>query len=198
MTMDDSSLDELLSKSAPDRQSQNPRVQAELRRIVAESREHRGTPRSPKRRWWWLAVPVLALPAIGLVTTASTEPRLVPDFTIPITYTTDTGNIVDCSIDVYNGEIDYQEKSFTAVDWLKAQNWAGVGQKVYEKALSYENDAAWLNSEMNADGPLDARTVQYRAFLMGQDDVIFAPLDDGILRDGDHYGSFSSCTGELH
>ena len=203
--MDDTTLDDLLTTSAPPRRSRDPRVASELQRVVAESRALAGKrPTSPRRaphrrrRLWWLAVPVLGIPVIGLVTTASTEPRLVPDFTIPIAYTTDTGKQIACSIDFYNGEIDYREQSLTAVAWLEAQDWTGVGQRVYDVALGYENDPAWLGSELNSDHPTDAATIQHRAFLTAQEDVMFAALHDQVMTDGDHYGADSDCTGELH
>ncbi|MDF2563046.1 MAG: hypothetical protein K0R99_4492 [Microbacterium sp.] len=57
----------------------------------------------------WVAVPVLALPGIALASTAGTDPRMIPDFEIPISYVTDTGREVSCSIELFNGEMNYVE-----------------------------------------------------------------------------------------
>lgn len=52
---------------------------------------------------------------------------MVPDFSIPVNYTTDTGTAVSCSIDLFNMEINYVELTTPEVEYLRAQDWTGVG-----------------------------------------------------------------------
>ncbi|WP_204533952.1 hypothetical protein [Arthrobacter tumbae] len=113
--------------------------------------------------------------------TGSTDDRPVPDFTIPVSYTTDTGRELSCSIDLYNGEMNNVVTSTAAVDYLRAQNWSGIGQRIYDKALVYESAGdpnAWVSAEI---------------------DLTAGQLPDGVLKQGDGgLGSSSDCSGELH
>jgi hypothetical protein len=195
------SIDELLARSAPPTREQELGTQTTLRAVVAESRESARAVRRPTRtRLWWLAVPILVVPAIAFTTSAGTDVRQVPDFTIPISYTTDTGTEVSCSIDLFNGEIDYVETSTAAVAFLSAQDWAGAGQRIYDAAVVYESDEAWLNSEMNSDGPgLSAATIQWRAWISAEKDVIFRQIpEDALVSSTGGLGSNTDCTGVLH
>lgn len=203
-------IDDLLLRSAPPTRRDAPAVRAAVQLVANEAhtsaRAEQG-PASPacperrsRRRLWWLAVPVLVLPAVALSTSGGTDARQVPDFTIPISYTTDTGKTLTCSIDLFNGEIDYVEKSTAAVDYLRAQNWEGAGQRIYDDAVAYEASDAWLDSELNSDGPgLSAATIQWRAWISAEDDVVIGGLPAGTLVEGDGgLGSSTDCTGELH
>lgn len=202
--MTKSTIDELLTQSAPPSgvDASDPRVRSMLRAVATESREAARAATRPaarsRRRLWWLAAPLVALPIITFASTAGTEPRLVPDFVIPVSYTTDTGNAVSCAIELFNGELDYVESSTAAVDYFRAQDWTGVGQRIYDSAIAYESDAAWLGSEMNSDGP-GSEAIAWRAWLSAADDIIFDRLPEGTLTSGDGgYGIDQTCTGELH
>lgn len=193
-------IDDLLAQSAPPSgvDTADPRVQSMLRAVATESRHDAGPRKPARRRLWWLAAPLVALPIITFASTAGTESRLVPDFTIPINYTTDTGTAVSCSIELFNGEIDYVESSTAPVDFFRAQDWTGVGQRIYDTAVVYERDPAWLGSEMNSDGP-DLQGIQWRAWLTAADDMIFDRLPEGTMTNGDGgYGVDTTCAGELH
>lgn len=73
-----------------------------------------------------------------------------------------------------------------------------MGQRIYDTAVVYERDPAWLGSEMNSDGP-DLQGIQWRAWLTAADDMIFDRLPVGTMTDGDGgYGVDTTCTGELH
>lgn len=176
--MNEKTIDDLLTRSAPPRRALEPRIQAQLHALILRSRaQARATKRRTVLRW--AMAPLIVAPAIALATTAGTEPRMVPDFTIPVTYTTDTGHTLSCSIDFFNGEIDYVEASTAAVDHLRAQDWTGIGQRLYDTALSYEaaGDAWAWNSAMS--------------------DLFIATLPEGIDSTGG-LGMNSDCTGELH
>ena len=193
-------IEDLLSHSAPPTRTLEAGLRSTIRDLSAESRETARAARRPRSRLRWLITPVVLVPAIALGTTAGTEPRQIPDFTIPVLYTTDTGKEVSCSIDLFNGEIDYVETNTTAIDYFRVQDWTGIGQRIYDAALVYENDSAWLASEMNSDGPdLPQATIHWRAWVSAEDDLVRAQLPDGALAPGDGgYGSDTDCTGELH
>lgn len=193
-------IDDLLARSAPPTGVGVSRVQSMLRAVAEESRvTAKSAVRHPRRRLWWLAAPLIAVPAISLATTGETEPRMVPDFTILISYTTDTGNAVTCSIDLFNGETNYAETGTAAVDYLRAQDWTGVGQSIYSAAINYENDPAWVAAYKEGWAPASSAEIQRGAWLRATDDVIVQGLPAGTLRSGDGgFGVTDHCTGELH
>ncbi|MDR6168192.1 hypothetical protein QE367_002396 [Microbacterium paludicola] len=175
----DTSIDDLLRASAPRRVSTDGMVAAEVDRVGIAARVHAAR-RRRVRRLSWVALPVLALPGIALASTAGTDPRMIPDFEIPVSYVTDTGREISCSIELFNGELDYVETNTEAVVYIAAQNWDGVGQKIYERAL--EREAAGLVSP----------------WFGAADDVIFAGVDDYILPGDGGLGRDTDCTGQLH
>ncbi|PPF47540.1 MULTISPECIES: hypothetical protein [unclassified Rathayibacter] len=191
-------LDDLLSRSDPATDDRAPGVRTALHSVIAETRER--APRRPARsRAWWLAAPVLLVPGLVLATSAGTDVRSVPDFTIPISYTTDSGAAVSCSIDYFNGEIDYREVTTSATDYLRAQDWSGVGQRIHDDAVAYTTDPAWLASDMNSDGPgLSEETIRWRAWITAADDHILDTIPEGVIVEGDGgLGGSTDCTGEL-
>jgi hypothetical protein len=193
-------IDELIARSAPPTGAESLRVQAMIRALAEESRAAvKSSPRSPGRRLWWLVAPLLAVPAIAFATTAGTEPRMVPDFSIPVNYTTDTGTAVSCSIDLFNMEINYVELTTPEVEYLRAQDWTGVGQRIYDAALAHEGDRAWWQAAtVGWPGGATSDDVQLVAWQHAVDENIFDLIPDGITPTGTGYGVTDQCTGELH
>lgn len=175
----DTSIDDLLRASAPHRVSTDQVVAAEVDRVGIAARIH-ASRRRQIRRLSWVAIPVLALPGIALASTAGTDPRMIPDFEIPISYVTDTGRHVSCSIELFDGELDYVETNTKAVDFIAAQNWDGVGQKIYDEAV--KRDVAG----------------DFAPFFGAANDLIFAGADAYILPGDGGVGADTDCTGELH
>ncbi len=175
----DTSIDDLLRASAPHRASTDGTVAAEINRVGVAARVHAAR-RRRVRRLSWVAVPVLALPGIALASTAGTDPRMIPDFEIPISYVTDTGREVSCSVELFNGETNYSETNTKAVEFISAQSWEGVGQRIYDEAV--KRDAAG----------------DFAPFFGAAQDVIFAGADEYILPGDGGVGSDTDCTGELH
>ncbi len=114
--MDDSKLDTLLRRSAPSTISESPMVEATVLALVEQAEVNSRPARRRRRALWVAAIPAAPILVLGL--TAGIEERLAPDLTIPIAYTTDTGVPVRCSVFLFNGEINWVEVSFTAVDYL--------------------------------------------------------------------------------
>lgn len=175
----DVSIDDLLRASAPHPASTDAVIAADVDRLSIAARAH-AAGRRRVRRLSWVAVPVLVLPGLALASTAGTDPRMAPDFEIPISYVTDTGRQVSCSFELFNGELDYVETNTQAVDFIAAQNWDGMGQKIYEEAM--RRDAAG----------------DFAPFFGAANDVIFAEADVYILPGDGGVGTDTDCTGELH
>jgi hypothetical protein len=197
--MDDSSLDTLLRRSAPPTVGDHPAIEANVLALVSEAHEKAQPARRRRRALWIAAVPAVPLLALGL--TAGIQDRLAPDLTIPVAYTTDTGTPVSCSIYVFNGEINWVEVSFAGVDYLSKQDWTGIGQRIYSRALTEEANLTRLAQQndpsVSPDGvtPPDAATIEVMAWNLAETDLV-----DGIVptKPGDHWGGDSDCSGQLH
>ncbi len=180
-----STFEELLKISAPRTASGEPAVQMELDAVVAKSRAQARSQIRRRLGLGSLAIPALLVPVIALSTTGGTNVRQVPDFSIPISYTTDAGKSVSCTVEFFNGETNYVDTNTAALRYLRTQNWSGVGQKIYDLALTYEGDA-------NAKG--------YSAWSRAEAELIGKTVPASTLRPGD--GGFgtndSDCSGILH
>lgn len=185
-------IDELLAESAPRARSSEPGVQSALRAVAIESRGVGRARRRTRSRLWWLATPVVAVPLLVVATTGSSDDGVVPDFTIPISYTTDTGREISCSMDFFNGESNNVETSTIAVDYLRAQDWTGIGQRLYDRALVYENDQALLYE--GAGGPI----IENRRDAWAKAETELLAVPEGLLDQSNHYAGTAHCTGELH
>lgn len=197
--MDDSTLDTLLRRSAPAALADHPAVEANVLALVGETDAAARPARRLRRALRFAAIP--AVPLLALALSAGVEERLVPDLTIPVSYVTDTGVPVSCSIFVFNGEVNWVEESFAAVDYLKAREWSGIGQRIYAQALIEETEVARLartdEAVWSVDGvnPPDAATIEQIAWSIAESKLI-----DGSVpaQPGDHWGGDSDCSGQLH
>lgn len=177
--MDTSSIDTLLRGSAPRRASDDAAVAAELNRVGIAARVSATTRRRRVRRLSWAALPVFALPALALASTAGTDLRMVPDFEVPISYVTDTGKEITCTVEFFNGELLYVETNTEAVDFISAQDWDGVGQRIYDRALALEGSGG------------------FAPWAQAENDVFLEGANEDLFRNGG-MGTDSDCSGELH
>jgi hypothetical protein len=197
--MNDSQLDTLLRRSAPARVTGHPAVEAGVLALVADAEAKTHPQRRLRRAAWIAAIPAVPLLALGL--TAGIDNRLAPDLTIPVSYTTDTGVPVSCSIYVFNGEINYVEASFVGVNYLSKQDWTGVGQRIYQQALVEEADLTRLAQErdpsVSVDGvnPPDAATIEKMAWSLAEKKLVDATVP---TQPGDQWGGGTDCSGQLH
>jgi hypothetical protein len=121
----------------------------------------------------------------------------VPDFTIPITYTTDTGRTINCSIDFSNGETRWVETEFGAVNYLRAQDWTGLGQRIYDEALARVAAGDPELSKPGEDGDVpDQKTVEAYAWTHAETDLTIGTVPREVMGAG--FGSYSHCPRELH
>ena len=151
--------------------------------------------RRSKKRLLWIAAPVVVLPALAFGLTAGVEARSVPDFTIPITYTTDTGRTISCSIDYFNDETNYAETDFGAVDYLRTQDWTGIGQRIYDNALARVTAGDPFLSDPVSGSP-DKTIQEGIAWTSAQLDLIDRTIPISAMTTG--YGGEDHCSRELH
>ncbi|WP_167050759.1 hypothetical protein [Salinibacterium sp. ZJ77] len=104
---------------------------------------------------------------------------MTPDYEIPVSYVTDAGSKVSCTIELFAGEVNYVETNTEAMKYFSSQNWDGVGQRIYERALSLESDGV------------------SRAWFPAMYDVLLANTDDGLFSNGG-MATDTDCSGELH
>lgn len=199
--MDDPTLDNLLRRSAPATAATDPSVESNLLALVNDAEANARPARRRRRALSIAAIP--AVPAFALGLTAGIQDRMVPDLTIPVSYTTDTGIPISCSIDLFNGELYSVEFSFVAVDYLSNQDWDGIGQRIYTQALIEEadltqrvqqNDPATATSSDGAVQP-DAATIEITAWNIAEAHLVDVP--ETLLHPGDNWASNSDC-GQLH
>ncbi|GAA2172109.1 hypothetical protein GCM10009846_08740 [Agrococcus versicolor] len=176
--MDDASITRLLRSSAPTTVAADAAVRIEIDRMAERARAVAHGRRRARRRVAIVALPALAIIPGALVFTGGTDVRQVPDLTIPMTYVTDTGTSIACEVDLFNGETDYVETNLEAVAYFAAQDWSGVGQRVYDLALRYEDEG------------------RVSPWAQAENDVLLAGAPD-IFTDGG-MGMTSTCTGALH
>jgi hypothetical protein len=177
--MEDSLITRALRDSAPPSQATTPATQAEIDHMIVKTRSIAQARRRNRRRITWAGLPVLAIVPVGLAFTGGFDVRLVPDYVIPVSYVTDTGQAFDCEIDLFNGETDYVETNHEAVDYFRSVDWAGAGQRIYDRALQYE-----------ARGEISP-------WAQAENDVLMDGAPDEVFLDGG-MGSSSTCSGQLH
>lgn len=190
-------LDELVARSAPPSIADDPGVAVQLRGVVSRSRSVAKASRW-RRRALSIAVPVLVAPVAVFGLTGGMDERLVPDSTIPIFYTTDTGRTVECSIDFYNPEVLYVETDTHVEDFVNAQDWTGVGQRLYNLAverLAANDPATWQPNEWPT-GVINQPTPEQRdqqAWVLAVDVLIVEPISANTPA-SNSWGMSTDCT----
>lgn len=195
--MTDEDITYLLTHSAPRGVAADPRIQPGLQTIITESRALARKKRHPARLLWF-AVPVILAPTVALGLTAGIEERMVPDFTIPVTYTTDTGRNVSCSVNFYNEEVHDQETTTGLSDWLRTQNWTGIGQRMYELALTHVASADPETTAPDSWKSSAKEWIEWVAWKDAEGDLIDDTMPSSVFGPYGSYGGNTDCTGELH
>ena len=132
--MNTNRIDDILEKSGATSLATAPRVRASLTGLVADSRATRTVRRTRSRRAL-LFIPIFAVATLALTGgTLLVDSSLTPDIHIPLTYTTVLGVTYSCSIDIDGGTL-FVADSTAAADYLRTQDWTGVGQRIYDRAV---------------------------------------------------------------
>lgn len=195
-------IEELLFRSAPSSIADDPSVRTQVDTVIARSRS-RARSRRPRKKVLILALPLLFAPVAALGLSGSVEERMAPDYVMPIVYTTDTGRSMQCSIEFFNEEVLWIETNTAAEDYLRTQDWTGIGQRIYDLALDRlaANDPATNQPNEWPAGVINQPTSAQRdqqAWVLAENrlitDHIVAGTDANV-----GFGSQTDCTpAELH
>ena len=149
-----------------------------------------------RRRTILIALPVAVLAAGAL--TAGAIALTTFDWTakadVPISYTTDSGRSLTCTAVIQTGAaIDADARALK--DYINTHDWTGVGQRIYDRAISNPSPMAEDDTANQTSAELDVQSWTTAMF-----DVILAELSQGAVSGGPSSYSISSgnCTGELH
>ena len=184
-------IEQLLAESAPGRISTRidaaPAIDGLLESVKTAERADR--PRR-RRKALLIALPIALLGAgaltAGGVAVASFDWSTKID--IPIHYTTDTGRSFECTVIVKSGAaLDLDALSIGNA--LRARDWSGIGQKIYDRALSHPHVLQEGESSDNLD-----EISWYDALF----ELVPGPQPLGWGFGASSLSVGSDCTGELH
>jgi hypothetical protein len=179
-------VDELLRASAPQDVYEEPGMRERVALAVAEG--------AKKRHRAWIALPVAVCGIAALSAGALVADNLMTqDVVIPISYVTDTGKSIECTVKVGGGS-SFDPKSTAIPDWFRAHDWDGVGQRIYDRALTIDPSEGLVGN----DG-LSQKTLDHFAFgdALNAEIVYIVPAD--VLGPGfAEVGASWDCDGILH
>ena len=181
--MNTSSFDHLLTNSGKTTLEQNPDVQDSF---LAVRRQARLKSQRPHQRALRL-VPLIAMGGLALTGGAVAWMTTVrADVVIPISYTTDVGQPIECLI--------YLEVPDPATrEHLSNTDWAEAGSRIYDRALAVSlepDDGQTFSSGQERDS---------WSWFSAANDFIKESIPVGSLPENDVVlASDSNCTGDLH
>jgi hypothetical protein len=206
-------LDAELRASAPRKLSEDVTTRARLREMVASTRVDAAALKLKLRhRRLIFGIPAAAL-GIALLTAGSlvVVRDLMPQIeTIPIVYTTDTGKTISCHATIDGGG-DNATTTQEIADFVKSQDWDGVGQKIYDYAIAHPWEPnpkdSWTDAAgkiHKGDPPMTAAQRDNTSWDDAMSVYIPGPIPKGILatEKGSTMVSWGwgsqDCTGVLH
>lgn len=128
-------IDHALSASRPRSEDTYPMVFAHLSERVDDTRL--ANLNRNRRSWRRMRI---VLPTIALVLAATTAGAVAiswgdaPDAVIPITYTTDSGKVVDCTWAMTEGVGEGERDATELKKFVQSQDWSGIGPEIYREA----------------------------------------------------------------
>lgn len=183
-------VDELLMTSRPRSFAEDAQVRQQIADLVAKTHAADAAGRAPRRRRRLLiAIPVVGFGALALTAGALVVTTMTPAVTIPISYTTDTGRTVTCSVEAGGGSI-LDPQSTAIGDYLRSQDWSGIGQRVYDRAIA--------NSGPDADADIAQDEIGNTSWSNAMAALIPGTMPEDLIADWTYTGWSSDCTGELH
>lgn len=184
-------IEQLLAESAPERLSSRmdaaPAIDGLLENVKAAERAQR--PRW-RRKALVIALPA-ALAAVGALTAGGIAVASFDWSTkidIPIQYTTDTGRSIECTVVLKSGAA-FDLDALSIGNALRARDWSGIGQKIYDRALSHPH----ILHEGESSDNLDANSWYDALFELVPGPQ---PLGRGVGASSMSVGS--DCAGDLH
>lgn len=191
--MNKPTVDELLTTSRPRSFSEDAQVRQQIADLVAKTHAADAAQQAPRRRRKLLiAIPVIGFGALALTAGALVVTTMTPAVTIPISYTTDTGRTVACNVGVGGGSI--LDPQATAIgDYLRSQDWSGIGQKVYDRAIT----TPYVPGP-DADVDLAPEEIDNMSWTDAMAALIPGTMPANLTADWTYTGWSSDCTGDLH
>jgi len=185
-------IDELLHASAAAAPS------ADVTALVATTRAYVAAQKPARRKRNLLVfVPLATVGALALTAGAVVVNTITADVTVPLSYTTDTGSTLSCTAEFAAGSVfDADDRALTS--YLRAHNWNGFGQDVYNRALAQPFDTGTLVPASAAD-----EMTQQDIDAMSWSDAMTGELSDAIPphllgQDAAYFSWGSDCEGLLH
>jgi len=166
--------------------------------LVAETRAAVERERAPRlKRRLLVFVPLATVGALALTAGAVVVSTITADVTVPLSYTTDTGQTLTCSAEFAAGSaFEADDRALTS--YLRGYNWAGFGQDVYDRAIAEPFDAATLDGGTNAD-ELSQRDLDAMSWNDAMTAELNAAIPQSLLGQDVAYTSWTSeCEGLLH
>lgn len=160
-----------------------------------------GTTRTP---WWKRRRTMIPLGIVGVVALTGaavavplglwingTQVQL--DAEIPIVYTTDNGIEVSCRYGIYVGDPATRgEAEEQFADFIKNHDWDGIGQRIYDEAMSNP-----FVPGPNDDWEVDNQELRDRFSFTRATDLIWQEIPEEMWQSGQSAGATTDCTGRL-
>lgn len=196
-------LDELVDRSDPAR-GYTDRTE-NLVALMAASAASEASVVQARKPWWRvprIVVPMVALGA-AIVTTAGAllvpltlvidGVEVEPEVIIPIHYVTGTGVVVDCAYGIDVGAPASRTAAEQALaDYLHSQDWSGVGQEIYERAMANP-----FVPGPDDEGEFDNQEIMDHISFTSALGVIYERIPAGMMTEGVSAGGTMTCTGQL-
>ncbi len=180
-------LDELLVRSAPPRE---PDAELRIAEVVRASHPAPTGRRARSRALW--AIPAIGLGALTL-TAGAYVTSLIPDATIPVNYVTDTGVEIQCTVYLEAGSL-FDGGAVAMQAYLRDQEWNGIGQQIYDRALEYSEVSHPEDAVFNSPAERDLWLWQ-----RAENELTVLALPSALWAGGEvHLAGDSDCTGQLH
>ncbi|UJP10343.1 hypothetical protein L2X99_01095 [Microbacterium sp. KUDC0406] len=158
-----------------------------------------------RRRHWWKRPRIVVPIAFGIAVLATGAAEYVPlmlgvngtpvdvEVRIPIHYVTDSGVTIDCEEGLYVGDPAHRTAADEKLaDFLKAQDWSGIGQEIYDKAI-----AEPFVPGPNDDWEVDTQELRDGFSFRNAESLIYERIPDELTPDGTSIGGTGTCAGQL-
>lgn len=197
--MDMQELESVLGESAPRDVASLPGVSEAV--VAAANAAHRAVRRRRAAvRWIWIPAVVVATPVLAGAAAGGLD-SVIPAYSVPIVYTTDTGRSVACSYEVFDDERSpFAPHDTVSSDWFRAQDWTGFGDRVYADAIALRDDPSSeiYDFSIGTGEPPSAAVLDQTAFSVAVVSSIGAMPGHAELGAASPAWGRLDCTGELH
>ncbi|GAB3600446.1 hypothetical protein [Microbacterium tumbae] len=198
--MTEQRIEEILTSGNPWRTPEDSAMSIAIAETATLAR--RASRRRPRRRLTWIA-PVAAVGALALTAGAVvvSDSLVREELLIPISYTTQSGDTVDCVAQITGGSLftPFREE---VIDYYRTHDFDGVGQRIYDYALVLTGDrkaapgvlpesSEWIPAEGERYADAQAFSFSLTSFLLTDTGIALGLSGSGGAE------LTSDCTGRL-